>query len=102
MLPIGKFVEPNYGKLVALIALVIPIYALIYPSYSVPCYYGSNCRLGDAACVSSEYDALSTCERTKTLYAVSLTILAYVISCIFFLAYKLLRNEAYAYYYEQG
>ncbi|MFH1257686.1 MAG: hypothetical protein ABIG96_03590 [Candidatus Micrarchaeota archaeon] len=102
MLPLGKFFEPNYGKLVPFISLMIIIFYLAYPNLSTDCYYGENCRFGDAACVSSAYEALSSCNKDKALYSIAYSSIAYLISCAFFLGYKLLRNEAYSYYYEQG
>ncbi|MFH0971646.1 MAG: hypothetical protein V1835_03705 [Candidatus Micrarchaeota archaeon] len=102
MLPIAKFLEPNYGKLIAFIGLMIITFYFAFPALSTPCYYGSDCKVSDVACVSSAYDALSVCERSKTIYSMLFSGFAYLISCAFFLAYKLLRNEAYSYYYEQG
>lgn len=102
MLPIGKFLEPNYGKLVAFIAIMILFFTLAFPNLSKPCYYGSSCKNSDFACVSSAYEALSVCERSKTLYSLGFSVLAYIISCIFFLLFKVVRNEAYSYYYEQS
>ncbi|HLC48132.1 MAG TPA: hypothetical protein VJI13_03580 [Candidatus Norongarragalinales archaeon] len=102
MLPIGKFLEPNYGKLVAFIGLMIIVFYLAFPNLSTSCYYGTECKRSDFACVSSAYEALSVCERTKTLYSIGFSALAYIIACSFFLGYKLLGNEAYSYYYEQN
>ncbi len=102
MLPVGKFLEPNYGKLIAFIGLMIILFYLAYPNFSEPCYYGRECSAGDFACVESAYESLSVCERAKTVYSFLFSAIAYLIACSFFLAYKLLRGDAYTYYYEQG
>ncbi|MEK6953601.1 MAG: hypothetical protein AABX01_01225 [Candidatus Micrarchaeota archaeon] len=105
MLPVGKFLEPNYGKLIPFIGLLILIFYLAYPDLSEQCHYaeqGERCKIGTPSCVNSVYDALSVCERTKALYSLGFTALSYIISCLFFLGFKVIRNEAYSYYYEQG
>jgi hypothetical protein len=102
MLPIAKFLEPNYGKLVAFVGFMIVVFYLALPNLSAPCYYGTKCRVLDVACVSSAYDALSSCEKVKVFYSVIFSAISYIVACFFFLGYKLLRNEAYSYYYEQG
>jgi hypothetical protein len=102
MLPIAKFIEPNWAKLIPFITVMILFYFLLFPTFSKNCYYGEDCKMRDVACVASAYDSLTTCERTKTLYAMGLTILAYLIGCLFFLGYKLLSGDAYSYYYEQS
>ncbi|MBI5224579.1 hypothetical protein HY989_01795 [Candidatus Micrarchaeota archaeon] len=77
------------------------IFLIANPILSIPCYYGSECKIKDVACVSSAYDALSVCERSKTIYSIIFSVAAYVMSCFAFLCYKLLRKDAYSYYYEQ-
>ncbi|MFH1751280.1 MAG: hypothetical protein ABH863_06370 [Candidatus Micrarchaeota archaeon] len=103
MLPIGKFLEPNWGKIVAFVGIMIIVFQLAYPEFKEPCYYSDirKCGFGEVSCISSPYESLFVCERNKALFSVGFTVAAYLVSCLFFLAYKLLNNEAYSYYYEQ-
>ncbi|MEK6842872.1 MAG: hypothetical protein AABY04_00120, partial [Candidatus Micrarchaeota archaeon] len=79
MLPIGKFLEPNYGKLVGFFISMAIIFYFASPLLSVPCYYGFDCKIKDVACVSSAYDALSVCERSKTIYSLAFSLIAYLL-----------------------